>query len=377
MATDPLMAAVERVGNQFKATAEDLASRIGELEKRAARSENYSGSGGADVASLLLGNREFGTFDYNTRRHQRIDLGGGLSDAMAAITSAPATVGNVTSPGTSLVPAHRLPGMVHAPDRQLTVRDLLPVGTTTSSMVEWPEETAFTNGARPQTEGETKGESDLTFELRTAKVQTIAHTFTASKQIMDDTPALASYIANRGVRGLKIAEENQLLSGSGVGPNLHGILPQATAFNTALMKANDPSDPYAVLRRAILQVRLAEHRASGILLHPTVAADLDLLQDGEQKYFVSPSQGAPGVAFRLPIVESTAIGETEFVVADWTAAQIFDRQQATIEFSSEHADFFARNLIMVRIEERLALAVYQPAAFVLGDFDDIAVTSGS
>lgn len=367
--SDPLMAAVERVGNQFKATAEDLSARLGELEKRAARSESYiAANDNGGVVSLLLANRDFGKFDYESRRHQRIDLGGGLGDAMAAITSAPSTGGNVTSPGTSLVPAHRLPGMVHAPERKLTVRDLIAPGTTTSNTVEWPEETDYTNGAQPQTEGETKGESDLKFELRTAKVQTIAHTFTASKQILDDAPALASYIGNRGVAGLKRVEEAQLLNGDGTGVNLNGIVPQATAFNTGLLKSGD-ADEYAYLRRAIQQVRLTEHHATGILLHPNAAADMDLLRETDSgKYWVDPAKGQDGVAWRLPIVETTAIGEDEFIVADWHAAQLFDRQQATIEFSSEHADYFARNLIMVRIEERLALAVYQPLAFVHGEF---------
>ncbi|WP_315920162.1 phage major capsid protein [Mesorhizobium sp. SP-1A] len=371
MSTD-LMAAVERVGTQFRTTADELSTRIGELEKRAARSEggNYLVAANDNpVCAALLANRDFGKFDVESRRHQRIELQGGLSEAMASITSAPATVGNNTSPGTSLVPAHRLPGIVYAPERELTLRDLMASGTTISSAIEWAEETTFTNGAAPQTEGETKGSSDLKFELRSARVQTLAHTFTASKQIVDDAPALAAYIGNRGVAGLKRVEEAQLLSGNGTNPNLHGVIPQSTAFNTALVKASDGSDPYARLRRAIQQVRLTERRANGILLHPNVVADMDLLRrDDSGQYWFAPDAGASGVAWRLPIVQSTIIDEDEFIVADWTAAQVFDRQQATVEISSEHADYFARNLIMLRIEERLALAVYEPTAFVHGEF---------
>jgi HK97 family phage major capsid protein len=321
------------------------------------------------VCTALLANRDFGTFDVESRRHQRIDLGGGLSEAMASITSAPATVGANTSVGTSLVPAHRLPGIVYAPERELTLRDLMASGTTVSSAIEWAEETTFTNNAGPQTEGETKGSSDLAFELRTAKVQTLAHTFTASKQIVDDAPGLAAYIGNRGVAGLKRVEESQLLAGNGASPNLHGVIPQATAFDTSLVKAGDGSDPYARLRRAIQQVRLTERRANGILLHPNVVADMDMLRRTDSgQYWFAPDAGASGVAWRLPIVQSTIIDENEFIVADWTTAQVFDRQQATVEISSEHADYFARNLIMIRIEERIALAVYEPAAFVHGEF---------
>ena len=374
-----LASMITELGTKFDRTTGDLGTRLSELEKRAARAEgandNYGGAAGA-FASILMANRDFGKFDPDSRRHQRIELGGGLSEAMAAITSGPATVGSNTSAGTSLVPAHRLPGIVHAPERKLTVRDLIAAGTTTSNMVEWPEETDYINGARPQTEGQAKGESDLKFELRSAPVRTLAHTFPASKQIMDDVPALAAYIGNRGLAGLKRVEEQQLLYGDGTGQNLSGIMPQAANFNTALLKAGD-SDEYAYLRRAVQQIRLVEHHATGILLHPNAAADMDLIREDESgKYWIDPRRGDNSTAWRLPVVETTAIQEDEFVVADWTAAQIFDRQQAVVEFSSEHDDFFARNMILARIEERLALAVYQPAAFVVGEFGATA-TSGA
>ena len=49
-------------------------------------------------------------------------------------------------------------------------------------------------------------------------------------------------------------------------------------------------------------------------------------------------------------------------------AQIFDRMDAVVEISTEDDQNFRKNLVTVLAEERLALAVYRPEAFVKGDF---------
>jgi HK97 family phage major capsid protein len=44
------------------------------------------------------------------------------------------------------------------------------------------------------------------------------------------------------------------------------------------------------------------------------------------------------------------------------AVLIFRRRGISIEASNSHSDYFTRNLTAIRAEERLALAVYRPAA---------------
>lgn len=367
MATDPLMAAVERVGNQFKATAEDLASRLGELEKRAARSENYSGSGGADLAYELANNRDLAGFDPGARKALRVHLNRGFSgEEYAAITSGSGTVGSNTSAGTSLVPAHRIPGIVTPAERKLVIRDLFTVFPVTSGNVEYAKEESFTNNARPVTEGEQKPDSDLTFELYNSKIVTIAHLFHASVQILQDAPALGAYIAQRALRGLKVTEESQLLNGAGTGQNINGLIPQAVSYSGGA----SGDTPIDTIRRAIKQVRQSEHEANGIVVHPDFLADIDLLKDDEGRYILgNPVNGNQPKLWGLPVVASTAMADDEFLVGAFgSAAAILDRQDAVIELSTEHADNFAKNMVSIRCEERIGMAVFQPSAFVTGQF---------
>jgi len=183
-------------------------------------------------------------------------------------------------------------------------------------------------------------------------------------------PLLQSYIDGRAIYGLKYVEENQILAGNGTGQNLLGLIPQATAFNEALRKDGDTK--IDLLRRAILQVRIAEYRASAIVLNPIDWADMELAKDTTGSYiWVNVQEGGQPRMWRLPVVDTNAMPQGEFMVGAFDmAAQVFDREDANVEVSTEDADNFTKNMVTIRAEERLALAVYRPQSFVHGPFAD-------
>jgi len=283
-------------------------------------------------------------------------IGGGTADVMGA-------AGDLVVPdrGALLVP----------PVRNLTVRDLLTPGRTSSSSIQYPQETGYTNAAGTVAEdGTLKPQSDLKFDLKTSPVTTIAHWVLATRQILDDVPMLQSYIDGRLRYGLQYAEELQLLHGDGTGVNLNGIYTQATAIgDPGLMAAATKLD---VLRFAMLTASLAEYPATGIVLHPTDWASIEMLKDSTGRYIIGdPKSEAAARVWGLPVVATQAMILDKFLVGAFKAgAQIFDRQNATVELSTEDSDNFRKNLVTLLAEERLALAVYRPAAFVKGDFSD-------
>ncbi|MFV3415312.1 phage major capsid protein [Pseudomonas sp. NY15436] len=148
-----------------------------------------------------------------------------------------------------------------------------------------------------------------------------------------------------------------MLAGDGTGQNLLGLIPQATAFNNALRKAGDTK--IDTLRRAILQVRIAEYRASAIALNPIDWADLELTKDSTGQYiWVNVQDGGQQRMWRLPVIDTNAVPEGEFLVGAFNiAAQVFDREDANVEVSTEDGDNFTKNMVTIRAEERLAMAV--------------------
>lgn len=246
------------------------------------------------------------------------------------------------------------------------MRDLLPVGRTSSLTIEYPREDVFTNSAAPVAENTLKPESDITFTAAKSDVATIAHWIPASKQVMDDAAFLAGYIDNRLREGLRQEEENQLLNGDGTGVNMLGIVPQATAFSSTGI----PTGPnqFDVIRWAKLQVRKSFYYADAVVLNPADWAEMELDKDGDGNYLHSVvTNGAQPRLWGMRVVESDAIAEGSFLCGSFgMAAQIWDREQANVMVSTEDRDNFVKNMCTIRAEERLALTVYRPASFVGG-----------
>ena len=55
--------------------------------------------------------------------------------------------------------------------------------------------------------------------------------------------------------------------------------------------------------------------------------------------------------------------ENTGIVGDFRQAQVFRRTGIRIDISTENENYFIYKKLAVRAEERLALAVYRPAAF--------------
>lgn len=273
----------------------------------------------------------------------------------------------ITTTTTNIVAPDRQAGIIVPPVRRMTIRDLLIPGTTNSNSIEFVRETGFTNNAKTVGEGEAKPYSDITFELVTSPVRTVAHLFKASRQILDDVSGLISYIDGRARNGLQLEEENQLLFGNGSGSNILGIVPQASSFTPSLSVANVTAIDR--IRLALLQAVLAEFPSNGIVLNPIDWASIELTKDNDGRYIIgNPMDGTTPRLWNLPVVETQAMNANYFLVGAFNmAAQIFDRMNMEVLISTENNKDFEQNMITIRAEERLALAVYRPEAFVTGE----------
>lgn len=344
----------------------ELAEQVTSVEQKLARAAAFTAEA---AAAKSLGQQFIEADSVKALLDSEEKRGKAQMLLKATITSA--TTDTAGAAGAANDPT-RVPGIVSPNERRMTIRDLLTPGQMDGSAIEFVRETGFTNNAAPVAEAAAKPQSDIKLELVSSSAKVIAHTAKASRQILDDAAQLRTYIDGRLRYGLAFQEEQQLLNGDGTGQNLNGIIPQATAYSAEFT----PTSGTAIdtMRLAMLQAALAEYPATGHVMHPTDWARIELTKDGQNRYIIgNPSVTGQPMLWGLPVVATQAITVDKFLTgAFMLGAQVFDRWQARVEIATENEDDFVKNLVTMLCEERLALAVYRPEAFIYGDLGFVA-----
>lgn len=340
----------------------ELGDRLADMEqKQAAHYEEA-------VEEKSAGQRMVESDEFKTMMQYK--RGGARLELKTAITNAPSL--GMAQP---MVAGDRLGTVWHEPNRMLRIRDVLPVGRTSSNVVWFPKEDTFTNAAAVvrntsaspivAAENVTKPEAALTFTSDSEEVVTIAHFIPVSKQALDDSDFLASYIDSRLMYGLKLTEDNQLLNGTGITGYVSGIATNSTAY----AQADSPhsyDDSVEYLRDAIRQLQQANYMPSAMIMNPKDWADLELKRETSNGQFIwaDPTRMAAPRFWGLDVVVSNTCTAGTAYVLDPNAYQIFDREDASVEISYEDSTNFQKNMATVRAEERLAFVSYSTSGCV-------------
>ena len=283
-------------------------------------------------------------------------------------TSITSDLSALFSDGTTVFPQQRA-GVIPGDFKPLTVRDVITtISTSETNSVNALREASFTDGAAEVAQGAVKPESEIVFEQYNVPIQTVAHWIKVSRQLMNDAPAIAAYIDTRLRYGLERRVDLQLVKGNGVSPNLKGLT--ASGNFTAFTPASG-----ANLADSINKAKYEMWAATGVmpdtvLVNPSDWSKLELLREGSGTgayLYGAPGTVAGGMPFGVRVVMNINITAGTFVIANMAeAATIFQRETAVVEMGYVDSDF-VRNLVTLRAEERLALAVDRPSMVYYGD----------
>lgn len=368
------LAEVDKLDGEIKAAADSQAvlNRIGALSK----SDNLPADDQGAVQAKTLGEH------FVKHAGQRLREIKGVQGASVAApefgakaaTDAQATTNAVYGPALTTVDRTIVLGV----RPRLVIADLLGAGTIAGNAISYFVEGALEGAYATVAEGAGKPQLHMADPTTiTDALRKIAGFVKLTDEMIEDLDFVVSEINGRLMYELARFEEQQILAGNGTGTNLLGILNRNGIQTLASDTAADNAD---ALFRAMTRVQLNSGLdADGIAMHPLDYQEMRLSRDGNGQYYgggyflppygESPSEGGIMSPFQpvwgMRTVVTPAIPQGTAVVGAWRqAATVYRKGGVRVESTNTHANDFTNNLVTIRAEERVALAVRYPAAFV-------------
>jgi HK97 family phage major capsid protein len=262
------------------------------------------------------------------------------------------------------------------------VADLIPQGETGAPTIRYQREVSFTPSATAVAEGALKPEAVWSVGEVDAPVRKIAVIARTTEELLEDYPAFRDYVNQRTPFMVQIEEDNQLLNGNGTAPNLRGILNTSGILTHAMgmdvdetTAVADDTAPDAILR-GITRVQAESYFVpTANVLNPFDWMRIRLLRSGTGDaaggagrgvyLFGPPSEPGVQTLWGLVNVLTTRIAQLTVLSGAFNVgAQIFRRKGLTVEMTNTDGEDWRYNRVAIRAEQREALAVYLPQAFV-------------
>jgi len=270
----------------------------------------------------------------------------------------------------------QLAGAVGGAFRQLTVMPTVMQGSTNSNSIFYSKESSWVNGAASQVEGNAKAESTLTFAEVNAPVRTIAHFIRVSKQALDDSSFLSSYIERRLRHGVNNKVESQIINGDGTGVNLSGWL--ATGNNTVISPLLTV-DFFGLANKLKMAVIANDYEPSYFYANPADwgAAETARRATGDNAFVAASgavsyvNNGLTPLLWGLPVVISNNVPAGTLICKSMDADMYASREGTVVEMFEQDGDNVEKNLVTVRAETRGAELVFTAAAICTGDITGI------
>ena len=252
--------------------------------------------------------------------------------------------------------------VVEAARTPLVIRDLFGAEQISGSTLVYLVEGAMEGAPAVTNEGAAKPQVHFADPTpKTVSLAKVACHIKESDEYINDYAFLASAINGRLLYQLGLVEQNKLVYDLS---NTSGIQSDTTHW-TALSAATDIAD---LLLQAAMDVQeQSGFAADGIVINPADWYTLRVAKaSGTGEYFGGGFFGAQNIPnlWGIPVCVTAAVNAgTAIVGAFKTCASVVTNGGVRVESTNSDQDDFIKNLMTIRAEERLALAVRRPKGF--------------
>jgi hypothetical protein len=252
--------------------------------------------------------------------------------------------------------ADRNPIIGDVNERMVTLLDLVSTGSIGSNLKEWVYVANEEGAAGSTAEGALKNQIDFELLVGSQKVEKITAYITATDEMLEDVEGVTSLVQNKLTTKVRLALEQAVYDGDGISPNMNGIVTVAPTFSAGTFAgAVDNANNVDVLAVAQNQIELANcPMPTAIFMNPSDVTSLLLekVSSTDKRYIERLQLIAGTLSFDgVPVVKSTMVPAGDFLMGDFTKANVDFKKGFTVEIGY-NADNFVKNFKTIRGEVR-------------------------
>lgn len=241
----------------------------------------------------------------------------------------------------------------------LVIRDLFGAEQISGSTLVYLVEGALQGAPAVTAEGNEKPQIHFADPTpKTVSLAKVACHIKESDEYIEDYPFLASAINGRLLYELELVEQGKLVT------DLLATSGIQTGTYAATGTATDIAD--AILQAAMDVQAQTGFAADAIAMNPADWYTLRVGKDGDERYYGGGYFGDQTIPnlWGIPVCVSASITSGTIVVGAFkTCGSVVTHGGVSVEAVNTNEDDFVKNLMTIRAEERLALAVRRPAGF--------------
>ena len=352
------------------ASMEAKRSRLLELAGESA--VEIAAKGGDEAVARTFGERFVKSDAYRAAREragQSENLPIGTTDAVKMMDARQfKTVVSIANNADLAPQADRLDLIVPKSLATLDFLSVIATSTTDSDVVEYLEETTYTNAASPTAESSDAPESAVAFTKRSENVREITHFIPVTRRALADQGFVEGWINNRLIDGVRRRLQTQVLSGAGTSQDLKGIY-----TNSSIGSVDRSSASVTMLdslHKCITTIRTNAFREPDFVgIHPEDYETLVLARAGGSTttdgayLYGNPVAGGPATIWGVPAIVHTAFTSGTPLVGVGSEAVLWVRSGVEVSMSDSHSDYFIKRQVAMLATMRAAFGVITPAAF--------------
>jgi len=230
----------------------------------------------------------------------------------------------------------------------------------------------WSKSAVPTAEAATFPYGEVVYANNSVIIERLGIIIPATLDALSDTPTLQNLLNNHVRNSLLVNSQKQILNGTGSNTEITGLL-NISGINTYSWSAGTSGDTRLdALRRAKTTVTVDYFMPEVTLLSPTDKERVELTPGSDGHYVWAQIQGGDGVqrAWGTRVIESHSMATGTALVANLSLACVIgNRAGVQVFLSTEHADFFSRDMVAIKASRRFGLGVMRPNAICKVTFD--------